>query len=235
MTPLATARITGAVYLFFFLTAVLGESFLRQAGVSGLGAISSDAALTAHRILANELAYQLGTGLALISTASYAVLMGLFFRLFRPVHASLALVAAVLGVIGCAVSAAGSLFQAAPLVILGGDSFLNAFDAQQLQALALLALKLNGQAVQIALVFFGLFQIAIGYVIARATFLPRILGVFVAVAGVGWLTVLVPPLASFLGAPLQVFGFVAEALLMLWLLVFGVSSQRWNEQAGVTS
>ena len=83
--------------------------------------------------------------------------------------------------------------------------------------------------------FFGLFQIAIGYVIARATFLPRILGVLVAVAGVGWLAVLMPPLATFLGTPLQVFGFVAEALLMLWLLVFGVSSQRWNEQAGVAS
>jgi hypothetical protein len=234
-TPRARARITGAVYLFFFVSAVLGEGFFRQAGVSGLGAIPGDAASTAHRILANEAAYRLGAALALISVASYAVLMGLFFRLFRPVHASLALIAAILGVIGCAVSAAGSLFQAAPLVILGGASYLNAFDAQQLQALALLALALNGQAAQIALVFFGLFQIAIGYVIARATFLPRVLGVLVAVAGVGWLTVLVPPLVSFLGTPLQVFGFIAEALLMLWLLVFGVSSQRWNEQAGVAS
>ncbi len=235
MTPRARARITGGVYLFFFVTTIFAEGFLRQAGVSGLGTISGDAGSTAHRILANELEYRLGTALGLISIASYAVLMGLFFRLFRPVRASLALVAAVLGVIGCAVSAAGSLFEAAPLVILGGDSYLNAFDAQQLQALALLALKLNGQAAQIALVFFGLFQIAIGYVIARATFLPRILGVLVAVAGVGWLTVLVPPLVSYLGTPLQVFGFVAESLLMLWLLVFGVSSQRWNEQAGVAS
>ena len=234
-TPRARARITGVVYLFFFVTAVVGEGFLRQAGVSGLGAISGDAASTAHRILANELVYRLGTALGLISIASYAVLMGLFFLLFRPVRASLALVAAVLGVIGCAVSAAGSVFQAAPLVILGGDSYLNAFDARQLQALALLALKLNGQAAQIALVFFGLFQITIGYVIARATFLPRILGVLVAVAGVGWLTVLVPPLVNLLGTPLQVFGFVAEMLLMLWLLVFGVNSQRWNEQAGFAS
>ncbi len=234
-TPRARARITGGVYLFFFVTAIVAEGFLRQAGVSGLGTISGDAGSTAQRILANELEYRLGTALGLISIASYAVLMGLFFRLFRPVRASLALVAAVLGVIGCAVSAAGSLFEAAPLVILRGDSYLNAFDAQQLQALALLALKLHGQAAQIALVFFGLFQIAIGYVIARATFLPRILGVLVAVAGVGWLTVLVPPLVTYLGTPLQVLGFVAEALLMLWLLVFGVSSQRWNEQAGVAS
>jgi uncharacterized protein DUF4386 len=234
-TPRARARIAGAVYLFFFATAVLGEGFLRQAGVSGLGAIPGDAASTAENILANEAMYRLGTALALISIASYAILMALFFRLFRHVHASLALVATILGAIGCGVSAAGSLLQAAPLVILGGDSYLNAFDAQQLQALALLALKLNAQAVQIALVFFGLFQIAIGYVIARATFLPRILGLFVAAAGVGWLTVLVPPLVSFLGTPLQVFGFIAEASLMLWLLVFGVNSHRWNEQARVAS
>jgi hypothetical protein len=51
-------------------------------------------------------------------------------------------------------------------------------------------------------------------------------------AGLGWLIFLSPPLANYLLTPLEVIGFVAEAVLMLWLLAMGVNSQRWNEQAG---
>jgi hypothetical protein len=59
-----------------------------------------------------------------------------------------------------------------------------------------------------------------------ATFLPRILGVLMAFAGMGWLTFLSPPLANYL-AP----GILGEGALTLWLLVIGVNVQRWKEQA----
>ena len=231
MTPRTWARITGAVYLFFFVTGILGEVFVRQAGVSGIGPTPTDAVAAASGILSNELAYRAGIAIGLISTASYAVVVGLLYRLFRPAGAALALVAVILGVIGCAVSATGTVFHFAPLLVLKSDAYLSAFDPQQRAALALLALKLSAQVNAIALVFFGLFQIAIGYVMFRATFLPRVLGVLVLVAGIGWLTVLVPPLADMLGTPLEVLGFIAEASLMVWLLAFGVNAQRWNEQA----
>jgi Domain of unknown function (DUF4386) len=234
-TPRARARITGAVYLFFFLTSILGEIFVRQAGISGIGALPADAGSAARGILAHDVAYRLGTSLGLISTASYAVLIGLLYRLVRPAGSTLAMVGAVLGIIGCGVSAAGSVLHFAPLVVLRGDSYLSAFDADQLAALALLALKLGSQVNAIALVFFGLFQIAIGYVLFRATFLPRLIGVLIAVAGVFWLTVLVPPLVSVISGPIELFGGIAELSLMLWLLVFGVNSQRWYEQARVAS
>ena len=41
---------------------------------------------------------------------------------------------------------------------------------------ALISLKLNGQAFDIYLVFFGFWCVLIGYLIFRSTFLPRILG-----------------------------------------------------------
>jgi hypothetical protein len=49
-------------------------------------------------------------------------------------------------------------------------------------------------------------------------------------AGLGWLTFLSPPLAKDLSPFILVLGFLAELLLMLWLLVKGVNVQRWNEQ-----
>jgi Domain of unknown function (DUF4386) len=231
VSPRARARVTGVVYLLFFLTAILGEVFARQAGVSGISAVSGDAAATAHSILAHEASYRLGWALGLISTACYVAVTALFYQLFKPVSRSLALLAAFFGLVGCAITAVGSLFQLAPLVVLGGSPYLSVFDAQQLQALALLSLNLNAQVGSIALVFFGLFQLLIGYLIFRSTFLPRILGALMALAGLGWLIFLWPPLANSLLTYLEVLGFLAEASLMLWLLVIGVNAQRWKQRA----
>jgi hypothetical protein len=80
-----------------------------------------------------------------------------------------------------------------------------------------------------ALVFFGPYCLLLGYLILRSTFLPRILGVLMAGAGVGWL-IFMSPLGNHLGTYLKILGFVAEASLMLWLVVMGVNEQRWREQ-----
>jgi hypothetical protein len=133
--------------------------------------------------------------------------------------------------VGCAILAFSSLFQFAPLVVLGGSQYLSVFNLQQLRALALMFLELNNQAANIYLVIFGFYDLLIGYLIFRSTFLPRILGALMMVAGLGWLTFLSPPLANHLSPPILVLGFLAELLLMLWLLVKGVNVQRWQDQA----
>lgn len=167
----------------------------------------------------------------LVSTAFYVALAALFYHLFKPVNRSLSLVAAFLNLMGCAILVFGSVLQLAPLVILGGGRYLSVFSVQQLEALAYAFLKLNGQASNMTLVFFGLYCILIGYLIFRSTFLPRILGVLMMLAGVGWLAFLAPPVADHLSLYIEGLGILAEALLMLWLIVMGVNSERWKEQA----
>ena len=54
------------------------------------------------------------------------------------------------------------------------------------------------QVLDIGLVFHGLYCLLIGYLIFRSTFLPRILGVLMAFAGLGWLAFLSPPLLNHL-------------------------------------
>ncbi|MGO9520278.1 MAG: DUF4386 domain-containing protein, partial [Candidatus Korobacteraceae bacterium] len=147
---------------------------------------------------------------------------------------SLSLLAAFFGLVGCSITAFGSLFQLAPLVVLGGAPYLRVFNLEQLQALALMFLKLNDQSANICLVLFGFYDLLIGYLIFRSAFLPRVLGVLMALAGLGWLTFLYPPLANSLSPYVLVLGFLAELLLMLWLLVKGVNVQRWKEQASTT-
>jgi hypothetical protein len=133
--------------------------------------------------------------------------------------------------VGCTIQAFGSLFQIAPLVVLEGSPYLSVFKVDQLQAAALMFIKLNTQAAYIYLVFFGLFNLLIGYLIFKSTFLPRILGVLMALSGLGWLTFLSPPLVNYLLTYIEVLGIIAEASLMLWLLVKRVNVERWKAQA----
>jgi len=219
------ARITGVVYLLYFLTAIIGEFFLRGLVVDG------DAAATANNILAHESLFRLGLATGLISTAFYVAVTALFYDLFKAVSRSLSLLAAFFSLVGCAILAFASLFQLAPLVVLGGSQYLSVFKVEQLRALALMFLELNTQAGNICVVFFGVYCLLIGYLIFRSTFLPRLLGVLMALAGLGWLTFLSPPLANHLSPYNLVLGFLAELALMLWLLVRGVNVQRWKEQA----
>jgi hypothetical protein len=81
-------------------------------------------------------------------------------------------------------------------------------------------------------VFDGFSCLLIGYLIFSSSFLPRVLGVLMAVGGLGWLTFLSPPFARHLSPYNLAFGILGQESVMLWLLVMGVNAQRWKEQAG---
>jgi Domain of unknown function (DUF4386) len=77
----------------------------------------------------------------------------------------------------------------------------------------------------------GFYCLLIGYLIFRATFLPQILGVVMAIGGLGWLTFLSPLLANHLSPYNLAAGIFGQESVMLWLLVMAVDEQRWKEQA----
>jgi len=214
-SPRTAARATGAVYLLYFLTSILGA-----VAYGGL-------APSASTILANETAFRWGFALGLVSSVCYVAVVGLLYRLLRHVGRTPAFLAVLFGLMGSAITAVASLLQLGPLVIAGRT----AFTADQLHALSKIFVDMGAQAGYIALVFFGMFQLLLGYLIVRSTFLPRILGWLIALAGLGWLTFLSPPLAMHVKNYLYVFGFVAELALMLWLLIAGVNVERWNALA----
>ena len=172
-SPSPRARITGVVYLLYFLTAVSAEVFIGRS-----------------RLVAYDL-------VNLIAHFLYIAVTVLFYYMFKPVNRNLSLLAAFFGLAGCA--------------------------NDVLRLLNLAPYKIN------SLVFFGPYCLLLGYLIIRSTFLPRVLGVLMALAGLGWL-IFLSPRASHLTTYLKVVGFLAEASLMLWLLVKGVNEQRWKEQ-----
>ena len=224
-SPRLKARIACVFYLLTGLVAF--DLFF----VLGRLVVYGDAAATATNILAHEPLFRLGFAAELIGLSGYIAVTALFYDLFKPVNRSLSLLAAFFSLVGCAVQAFACLFRLAPLVVLGGAQYLSVFKLEQLQALALMFLKLHARAFDIGIVFFGFYCVLIGYLIFRSTFLPRILGVLMAFAGLGYLTLLWPPLANYLSPYNLAPAALGETSLVLWLLVIGVNVQRWKEQA----
>ena len=226
-SPALKARIAGVIYLF------CGWAYsFADGSVRGKLVVDGDAAATAHNIMAHMPLYQLGFAADLFSVVCYITVTLLLYDLFRPVDRSISLLAAFFSFGGCIVQAVSSLFHLAPLFVLGGAPYLNAFKPEQLQSLALLLLNLRAQSTNIYMVFFGCYCILIGYLILRSTFMPRIIGAFMAIAGVGYLTFLSPPIAhSLFPHVLMPAGALGEGSLILWLLIFGVNARRWKQQA----
>jgi hypothetical protein len=174
-SPRPRARITGAVYLLYFVTAILSQFLVSRKLV-----VYGDAG-------------------NVIADAVYIVLALLLYFLFRPVSRNLSLVAALFSLAGCAVGILGTYH--------------------------LVPRHLN------PLLFFGPYCILIGWLIIRSTFLPRLIGWLMVLAGLGWLAFLSPSIARHFSIPIEGVGILAEASLMLWLLVKGVNEQRWKQQA----
>lgn len=225
MSPLVKARMGGFCWLMCFLTSIYTLS------LSGRLMVKGDPAATAANLLANEALFRTGTAALLISTAFYIGATLFIYEVLKPVNRSLSLLAAFFSLVGCAVGALSCLFDFVPFIVLKGAPYLSAYTTEQLQALSYLFLVVRAQANDIGLVFFGLHCLGVGYLILRSTFLPRIIGALMVLAGIGWLTYLLPPLAQSLAPFNMLPGAVGELSLTLWLLIKGVNVQRWNEEA----
>jgi hypothetical protein len=216
------------------LITVLAGGFA-QGFLAGRLIVSGDATATASNILAHEPLYRLAFAIYLVELACQIAMTVLFYDLLKPVSKSASILAATFGLIGCTIKTLSRLFFFVPLLVLRGGHYLSVFDPKQLQALALLFLRVNYTAETIAMVFFGFYALVKGYLVFRSTFLPRVLGVLSAVGGLGWLIYLYEPLALRLQSYIVGAGVIGSFVSVVWLLVYGVNEQRWKEQSHVAT
>jgi hypothetical protein len=230
-SPRRYARIAGFLYLIVIAGGIFAELLVR-----GRLVVHGDAAATAHNILAHPLLYRWGFAVELFYCVCNVPVTVIFYNLFKVVDRNITLMMVVLDLVVNTIESVSLLGHFAPLLLLGGGHHVSAFTTEQLQAAAYVSIQLFEHGFAIALVFFGFDCFAMGYLIYRSTFLPRFIGVLLAIEGVGYL---VNSFSLFLAPEMQprIFPYfaataIAEVALCLWLLVMGVNEQRWREQAG---
>jgi hypothetical protein len=228
--PRLNARIAGALYLF-----VVVASTFALVTMSGL-TVRGDPAATAANIVESEQTYRLGIAATLLSAIAYTAVVAILYVLFRPVNRTLAIVSAFIGLAGCAVSATFLVNQLSLLSLLGGGGAADA----QVQLLVQQAQRLASLGNTLSLVFFGFYCLTLSALVFGATFLPRVLGVFLLIAGIGWLVgnlgaILAPDLLGGVSRYLIPVSGLGEFIFTLWLLVMGVNPAAWRAQSAAAT
>jgi hypothetical protein len=230
-SPRLKARVAGLLYLINIAAGAFHYGFVRSAMIA-----PGDAGTTAANILAHELLYRLGFAAAIILLLCNVPLALIFYDLFKVVDRSLAALVAFFTLVGTAIETVNLLNYFAPLILLGGGHYLSALKAEQLQSLAYISLELQAIGFDVAVVFFAIYDLLIAYLLFRSTFLPQILGLLMAIAGLCYLTnsfatFLSPGFAAHLLPYILMPSGVGELSLCLWLLVVGLNVPRWENRA----
>jgi hypothetical protein len=181
-----------------------------------------DAARTATDISESADLFRVGiASLFVVIVLDVVVACGLY-RVFSPVSRSISMLAAAFRLVyaGVYLAAAGELLGV--LRLLGDDDHLSVIGTEQLHAQALLGVTAFNDLWMLGLGLFGLHLLLEGYLAYRSAAVPRLLGVLIAVAGLGYLIdTFGVVLSAGTWTPVAVFTFVGEFLLALWLVIRG--------------
>ncbi|MBI2212122.1 MAG: DUF4386 domain-containing protein [Acidobacteria bacterium] len=229
LSPLVLARIAGFLYLIVIVGGAFAELIVRQRLI-----VTQDAAATAQKILANEQLFRWGFVAELVPLLCNMLLAVIFYELFAIVNRRIATLVVYCSLVGSAIEGADLVNHMAPLILLKRGEKLG-IDMSLLQAQAYMTLNLQSIGFAVALVFFGIACLALGYLIYQSRFLPRFIGAFLAVEGFCYLInsfvlFLAPAYAARVFQALMVAA-LAEIVLCLWLLIRGVNASKWDERA----
>jgi hypothetical protein len=159
----------------------------------------------------------------------------IFYVLLKPVSKDLSLLCALFGMLQTAILCANKLSLVTVLLLLGNRPSLQAFDANQRQALASLLLSLHESGFSVGLIFFGMSCLVTGYLMFQSGYFPKALGLLQAMSGVCYLInsfgqLLFPALADKVFRVIVMPAFIGEFGTCVWLLVKGLSVSKWDER-----
>jgi hypothetical protein len=224
-TTSKNARIAGFLYL---LLAIAGP--LRLIYIPETLFVRGNASATASNIAAHETLFRLGIVGDLFCGTLLIFLTLALYRLFQGVDRNLAVLVVILGgVLPAALDFFIVLNDSAALILVRGGDFLSAFDKAQRDALAMLFLRMHGQEILAAEIFWGGWLFPLGILTFRSGFLPRFLGVWLIINGFAYLamslTGLLLPDYSGVVNGITFPALTGEVAFLLWLLIMGAKEQ----------
>lgn len=211
------AKISGALYLA--MAPFAGFSLF----VNFSNFVHNSAFETANNIHSAIGLYRLGIVSWLLSQLIFILLAFSLYIFLKNINKVSASLMAVFAFIGIAVAFSNEIFQFAILRLLSGGSYLEVFKEEQLNALIVLFSHLHNHGLQVAHVFWGLWLFPLAHLIYRSGFLPKFIGILIAIAGTGYLIdFLVNIFLPDSGITVTQFTFIGELIFPLWLLIKGV-------------
>lgn len=220
------ARIAGLLYLLIAITGGFGIMYT-QSNIL----VPNDATATASNITNAEFTFQLSIFSNLISQALTIFLALTLARLFKDVSPKLTKYMVTLVLVAVPISFLNVLNLVAAQMFVGGADFLNVFDTNQLNSLALVFINLYQFGISVVGIFWGLWLFPFGMLIIKSKFIPKIIGIFLVIGCFAYLidsviSILFPEhktsISSIIMLPLA----LGEFSAILWLLIKGVREKN---------
>jgi Domain of unknown function (DUF4386) len=223
------ARVGGVLYLIIIVLGGLGEAVVR-----GRVVVPGNAASTAANLRSMEWLWRLGVAGEVVLLTCATVLALIFYLLLRRVDRDVALLIVFFNLVCIAIEGVAAISLAAALLPLANAAYVTAFTQEQLNVMAMLSVRSHTAGFGIALIFFGVECVLLGYLIARSGYMPRAIGVLMQIAGVCYVVnsfalLLSPPLSNRLFPTILIPSLIAELSFALWLLLKGVRAEQWDQ------
>ena len=223
-------RLAGLLYL---LTSIVG--FFAMGYVPDKLIVSGNAAATASNITASQTLFRFGIAGELIGQAGFIFVALALYDVLKFVSRRQASLMVLLIAVSVPIVFLNELNSIAAILLVRGADFLLVFEKPQREALAMLFLKLHGQGFVVAELFWGLWLFPLAALVYRSRFLPRFLGVWLALAGFAWVSlsivgILLPQYQNRVYSYAQP-AFFGEIAFMLWLAIKGAEPQAVDATA----
>jgi hypothetical protein len=187
--------------------------------------VHGNAAATANNIAASETLFRLGIAGQLICQVGFIFVALALYELLKGVNQRHASLWVILVVVAIPIAFLNELNSIAALVLVRGADFLSIFEKPQRDALAMLFLNLHGEGIGVVEMLWGLGFFPLALLVYWSRFLPRFLGVWLAIDGSAYVilsltSVLLPQYRDKVftyGQP----AFFGEVAFMLWLVIKG--------------
>lgn len=226
-----TARFAGLLYLIIAVCGGFSFGYVRTMLI-----VPGDAAATVSNLMASEWLFRLGIVGDAVVFLSEIVLIALLYALLKPVSQTLTLAAMYARLAMVVMQGMNLLNYFFVLLLLSGAGYLTVFEPEQLHALVLLFLNAYESVALIWGAFFGLHTLLLAYLVYKAGYLPRMLGVLMVLASFGYLldsfgNFLFPQYDALYASVVVLLALLGELPLALWLLIKGVNVEQWQKRA----
>lgn len=227
-------RFAGLLYIVTSIPGVFAMMYVPSKLI-----VHANAAATATNIAAHETLFRLGIAAQLISQTGFIFVALALYALLKGVNQRHASLMVTLIVVSIPIAFLNELNSIATLLFVRGADFLSIFEKPQREALAMLFLNLHFQGLVVAEIFWGLWLLPLALLVYRSRFLPRFLGLWLALAGFAWVLLSLTGILSpqyydnvFTYTQPAVFG---ELAFMFWLLIKGAKPPALDITASSSS
>ncbi|MCB9211634.1 MAG: DUF4386 domain-containing protein [Ignavibacteriales bacterium] len=222
-------KITAVGYLIIFLTGFFSNFFVLENLI-----VSGNSAATLNNIIENELLFRWSIVSFILMVIFDLLLAWTLYLLLKEVNQKLSLLSAWLRLVNATIFGLALYNLVSVLQLTVNPEYSKLLELGQLQAQVMLNLGAFNNIWLIGLIFFGLHLLLVGYLIIQSGFIPKLLGVLLFVAGIGYL---VDSFANFLLPNYSNYkdifeivvilpGVIGEFSFTIWLLSKGFFSKK---------